>query len=1120
MRNLFFLFCTVAFAINPKPGLAQNKNIEIDNDMSISLEQVFELIQKQTDYRFIYRTEIIKKAPLVSLKKGRIKVDELLEKGLTPIYCVFEITENGTIIVKEKVSPNNFDQQDRKISGKVTSMVTKEPLIGVTIGVMEADKVLGGVVTDFDGNFSFSITSKITRLRFSMIGFKTKYITLTESDTYNIQLEESLEELKEVYISTGIFERKAKSFTGAATVITKDDLVRVGNINVLQAIQNIDPSMVILDNLEMGSNPNALPELQMRGTSTFPIKKTSLAESLKGNFQKSPNQPLFVLNGFEASIEQVFDLDINRIESVTLLKDAAAKAIYGSRAANGVVIIETEKLTSEKSIITYNASIDVEIPDLTSYNLTNSLEKIEAERIDGMYIPKFNDAEDYARLQQLYNYRKKLALEGLDTDWMAKPLQIGIGQRHSITAELGGDDLRILGNISYRDAEGVMIGSFRKNISGSLTTSYRLDNLSFKNIMSVNSNNAEDSPYGDFGEYSKMNPYWRAKELDGTIPYYAEIGPNGERYTNPLFNSTLNSKIASSYFNFINNFYFEWLIIPELKATTRIGVNVKNSDADEFYPSNHTKFESTFSSERKGSYQINSGKSSNLSGDININYNKTINKHFFFANIGFNISEFKYKEVAHKVEGFPSNLMDNIIFGRDYALDSRPTGIDGVSRDLGFLSVASYSYDDRFLTDLTFRKSASSQFGADKRWANFWSLGMGWNLHNEKLLEGSILDQLKIRGSLGSTGNQNFNTNASIATYSYYLESLYQGFTGSYLQNMANSGLQWETKFDYNVGLDAKIKHLSMRFDYYESFTENLITDITIPASTGFDMVKDNLGKIKNSGIEANASYLLYAKDRNFFSIHGSLSTNKNKIMELSDAMKSFNKSIDEQASDKGNSQPLHKYEDGMSMNAIWAVKSLGIDPSTGNEIYLDRDGNTTYEWKAEDMVVVGNSNPSYSGNFGFNGEYKRVGLSVTCRYLGGGQMYNQTLVDKVENVDMNYNVDRRVLTGRWLYPGQVALYKRLGTYGVDPEGDNTYVYYNEKTRATSRFVQDRRDLDIAAINVYYDFNDQLVKNLGLERLKLSFNMNDVIKISSIKIERGTQYPFTRTMSFSLSATF
>lgn len=175
-----------------------------------------------------------------------------------------------------------------------------------------------------------------------------------------------------------------------------------------------------------------------------------------------------------------------------------------------------------------------------------------------------------------------------------------------------------------------------------------------------------------------------------------------------------------------------------------------------------------------------------------------------------------------------------------------------------------------------------------------------------------------------------------------------------------------------------------------------------------------------------------------------------------------------------------------------------------------------TYNWNVNDMIVCGDSESKYRGNFGVNGEYKGIGLSVVFRYLGGGKMYNQTLVDRVENIDVYYNVDRRVLSGRWQEPGQHADYKILGDYW-DSENE---VWVNEKTRATSRFVQKRNELDFASLTAYYDFKREWIQKIGLERLKLSFYMNDICKFSSIKVERGLDYPFARTMSFALSATF
>lgn len=1104
---LYFLTTTSLFQASEK----NPKNLITLKLSDITIGQLFDQIELSTDYRFVYKVQDIDLTKKIDVDAKNQDIETLLTDVLATLQTSF--TLNGKQIILKQDNKTNISisysdniEVQKSVSGTITNDLGN-PFPGVYIVKKNTND---GTLSDLDGKYTINVSPQDT-LVFSYLGYTTTSRIVGQQSTINVQMKQSTSELSEVIIN-GIFERKAESFTGSAVTFTKEELSRVGNQNIFQTIQNIDPSIAILDNFELGSNPNALPDMQIRGTSTFPGEGV---DGFKGNYLKSPNQPLFILNGFEVTVERVFDLDFNRIKSLTILKDAASKSLYGSRAANGVVVIETDQLKNSETRITYNAMMDVELPDLSSYNLTNSLQKLEAEQLNGFY--EARNVEDYIELQQLYNSRLKLAKEGLNTDWMALPLRNAIGQRHSLGVELGGQNLRVFANLNYQKKAGVMKDSYRENIGGGITTMYSIDNLKFRNITTVISNSAAESPYGTFNEYAIMNPYWRAKNIDGTMPYYAEFFDADNNYTNPLYNSTIGVKNESSYFNFINNFYLEWQLIPSLKTIARIGVDVKRNDADEFYPGQHTQFDNYVDDERKGSYQVNNGKSTFLTGNLNLQYSRNFGKHFVFGNASFDINERKYEELQHLAEGFPSSRLNNITFARAYALDSRPIGISGISRELGFLAVGSYVYDNRFLSDLTLRSSASSQFGADKRWSTFWSLGLGWNLHNESVFRKSVFEQLKVRGSLGSTGNQNFNTNQSIVTYAYYQDAFYQDFPGSYILNLGNPNLQWESKFDYNIGLDTKIGGLSLRFDYYENYTENLITDVSLPYSNGFDSVKENLGKVKNSGIDANATYLIWSNGTNFLNVNFGIATNTNKIVELSNAMRSFNESQEELAADEENNTPVLRYEDGMSMNAIWAVQSAGIDPASGREIFINKDGSTTYEWDATQMVVVGDNNPKYRGVVGISGEYERFGLSVTARYLGGGQLYNQTLVDKVENVDMNYNVDERVLTGRWQYQGQQSYFRGIRVFNYATNG---YTFDRSLTKPTSRFVQDRNELDIAAISAYYDFGKSINKALGLERLRLGFNMNNVVKFSTIEIERGTLYPFSRTMSFSLTATF
>lgn len=992
------------------------------------------------------------------------------------------------------VSAAYAQQKTITLHGMVVDEVG-EPLPGAT--VMDANHSASGTVTRTDGSFDVIVGATCDSLRFSFVGYQT--ITRSIRNISLVRMQPVAQTVGEVVV-TGIYTRKAESFTGSAVTVTGKDLLRVGNQNVLQSLKNLDPTIYIADNLSMGSDPNSLPSMSMRGTSSFPGETSSL----KSSYQKDPNQPLFILDGFETTVEHVMDMDMNRVESITILKDASAKALYGSKAANGVVVIETKRLMGNEALITYNGNLSLEMPDLTSYDMCNALEKLQVEMAEGMYTDE--KVTEQERLTKLYNARKKLALEGLDTYWLSKPLHTGVGHKHSLDVEVGDSrSLRAVLNFTYNEVNGVMKESQRKNISGDMSLSYRKDNFLFRDILSILSNKSIDSPYGNFGSYVRMNPYWQATDENGQVLRWAEA-----KVANPLYDATIGTSITSSYTSFVNNFYAEWTITPDWKAVLRLGATQKRNDADSFYPFAHSMF-ADYTTDlllaRRGEYIAENGKETSLSGDLNLNYNKAFGKHSLFGNAGFFMSETKSSAYQYIAEGFSNNQAADISFAKQYAEGTTPISSASINREASFLLAASYDYDGRYLADATIRESASSLYGSDKRWANSWSFGLGWNLHNEKFLKDvDWLKQLKLRASVGLTGNQNFNTNAAIATYRYYAGVTYEGQTGAYLSNMPNRGLMWEQKKDYNIGLDLKMAGLSLSFDYYRADTKNMLTNITIPTSTGFGIVKDNLGLVRNSGIEAKASYVAWQGKEGFVSVYGSMVYTKNKIVRLSESMRSYNERMLKQAEDTKTSTPVLMYQDGLSMKTIWAVPSAGIDPQSGKEIYIKKDGSYTYTYDSSDMIAAGDETPKYRGTAGFTAEYKGIGLSATLTYLAGGQMYNYTLVDRVENADIQYNVDRRVLLGRWQTPGQITAYK----------GYNA----SEVTRATTRFVQDRNELNISSISAYYEVPESIYRKLYMKRLRAAVYLNDIATFSSIKVERGTSYPFARTLSFSLTGTF
>ncbi len=1074
--------------------------------VNMPMNAILKEIQSQTGIEFVYSSDIdpATMGNFTIEAEDKLLKDALYDLLKTTKYT-YSISSDRLVIVlrEESESTEQVDDKEEKVINKGRLVDESDnPIIGATIFIKNSTM---GALTDANGEFSIEVAIGDI-LDISFVGMRSIEYTVTGAQNNLIfVMKRDVSKMDDVVV-TGIFKRKGESYTGASETYTAKDLLRVGNQNIFQSLKNLDPSLYVMDDLDLGSDPNAMPNMRIRGNTSIDMEVSST--EFKGNYQNKPNQPLFILDGFEVSVEKMFDYDMNRIQSVTILKDAAAKALYGSKAANGVIILESKILLGDKPIVSYTGGVDITMPDLSSYNLTNAAEKLLVEQIDGMYTSDFS-VDGQASLWNLYNDRAKLIAEGLDTYWLSKPLRTGVANKHNISVEVGNSSsLRASIDLSYNNSQGVMIGSDRTTITGTANISYRVKNFLFRNIMSITDNKSNDSPYGAYSEYTKMNPYWQAIDpVTNQVTRWAESG-----IPNPMYDALIGTVYQESYTNVTNNFYAEWNINKELKLSGRFSVDLKNSDADDFLPANHSEFANTYNINDildAGSYTYEYGESAKVAFDLNLNYNKSINDHNIFANAGTFISDYSSQSVRSEAVGFPSNMGADLTFARQYISNETPQTFSSLIREISFLAFASYDYKSKYFAELTYRYGASSLYGRDNRWAGAWSAGIGWNIHKEKIFENmDNLRQFKLRTSYGISGNQNLNTNTTVTTYRYFTGSNYIGQAAAYMELLANNELDWEQREDFNVGLDFALSNFNLRFDYFDSVTHNAVATTPIVTSTGFEYVMDNIGKVNNRGYELYIGYTIFQNAEGFFNIFASGTTEESTLLELSDNMREYNEIQSAIAIENNSTEPVKMYYDGMNMNTIWAVQSLGIDPNTGNEAFLTRDGDVTYDYSALDLIAAGIDSPKYRGNLGFTAEYKGFGLSATFTFLGGGQLYNSTLVDRVENVDINYNVDKRVLEGRWLESGQVTQFKRLDNNNANAE----------KTQATTRFVQDRNEFDISSLSFYYEVPTNILKKTPFSRLKASLYMNDVYQFSSIQIERGLNYPFARTLSFSITA--
>ena len=1108
LLTLFMLlgFCTCHATISAQEA-------RIDLKMSdATLSQVFRNIEQLTEYMFIYKSEDVQSIQHINVDVRQTMVRDVLEKCLENTGLSFLFKEN-VIIIQKKTTDQ--EKKENRITGKVTDE-KKEPLPGVTV-IIKGTKL--GTVTDVDGKYTLAVPVGNNALVFSMIGMKQKEEVIGKRTQIDVVMEEEISELEDVVV-TGYYTQAKNSFTGAARTITAEELQMGGNQNILTALQNVDPSFMKIDNNLAGSNPNVVPEFQIRGAGSI--------SGIESEYEGNPNTPVFIVDGFETTAEKVYDMDPYRVASITLLKDAAATAIYGSRASNGVVVITTNAPANGKMQVSYNVDASFYIADLSDYNVCNAVEKLEIEKLAGMYTSK--SVNQQLTLNKWYNEKLANIERGYDTYWLDKPLDaVAVANKHSLRLDGGNDNIRYGIELGYSNTPGVMKESGRRRLALGMELQYIYKNLTFRNNLTYSNVKAINSPYGSFSVYTKRNPYVRYKDDDGNYIYkvdeYVPIGGGGlgKDYYNPLYNTTLNTTDEEKYNDVTNNFGVDWSIMDGLRLKGSFSFTHQNTYKDNFKPAKHTDFADYEDDDfdRRGSYVGSRGENYSYDASLVMTYFYQLEKHVINANLGWNLQESVTREFTVKTEGFPNENLDYISFATQYEKDGSPAGDEYTSRLVGFLGNLNYSYDERYLLDLSFREDASSRFGSDKRWAPFWSVGLGWNLHNEGFLKNvTFINRLKIRGSYGLTGSQNYNPYQAMTTYKYLTGERYHHTVGAEVMALGNEKLGWQRTLQQNYGVDIDLwdERINFTGNYYIKLSKDVLTTVTLPPSLGFNSYMDNLGEVKNYGYELNLRVALVKNlsKQLYWSVNATALHNKNKLLKISNALRAYNDNQDEDtmsgSKSKESNRPKVRYVEGKSMNSIWVNQSLGVDPATGNELFQAVNGDIVTTWSTDNYVIGGCTDSDLEGTFGTNLAWKGLQLNVIFRYSYGGQIYNQTLVDKVQDADLRENVDRRVFEERWQKPGDRVMFTKL-IGGATANATSV-------TKPTSRFIEDNNWLELSTLNLSYEFKMPWMKKIGLKRLKALFYMNDVFRVSTVKQERGIDYPFARNFSIGLQARF
>ena len=1106
-----------------------------------TVEQVVLEVEKQLKQAFFFSKREVDVTRKISVNFKRASLNEVV-LGIFGEGYRYRLQGN-MIVIMPKAPESEKEEKSVLMKGVVVDK-DEVPLPGVTV-LIEGTTV--GCATDVDGKFSLSLPKELKGVVviFRFVGMETRSVNLEDirdkgilagTKELKVVMQEQAEEMDEVVV-TGIFTRKKEGFTGSATRVSGEELKRMTSGNVLKALQMLDPGFKMNASNLMGSNPNAIPDFQMRGQASMGNYQSDDVVVLRGDVNTRPNQPLFVLDGvIGVDATTIMDLDPEQVESITLLKDAAATVIYGSEAANGVVVVETKAPVPGKLRFTYNGNYELQWPDLSVYDLMNAKEKLQIEELAGFY----NNKDDMEAMNHLLYLRQEV-LRGVDTYWLAEPVQTAFAHRHGLTVEGGDRMLRYKIYLGARWAPGVMKKSDLNTKTGKIDLNYRVGKILINNSLTVDySDGARTSPYGNFQDYAQVNPYYRKRDERGNVKqvlddFYAgaKLVGLGEETTltlNPLWNAQFDSKDDSRDFEVREALKVEYLPVESLRLSLDFTLSRNDGTVEMFKPAQHNDFYFETDPAKKGIYESTKREENQYRLSLSGAWNKSFGDHLLAVFARYSMNESSMKTTAFAMKGFPNDKLSEIHMGTEF---QNTTGSESVARSLAFVMTLNYSYKQRYALDYSMSVNASSEFGKNNRYAPFWSLGVRWNLDRENFIQKlGIFDELILRGTYGSTGAQGFTPYQSLQMYTYTnLMKTYKSsdVVGTEIYGLGNPDLKWQQTENYNVSLDFSMWRniVSAKLEYYEKYTKNTLLDYSMAPSVGFSTMKENLGKISNKGYEATLRLMPYSNPTKqaYWNIIFTGSHNKSRIEEISNALKVMNEKQMEIAAEeediyaadfftapKRQKRPLPRYENGYSQTTIWAVRSAGIDPQTGREMFITRDGQLTNEYSAMDQVAVGDTEPKFQGTVSTTFTYKGFSLTLAGQYRWGGQVFNQTLIDKVENANLRKNADRRALYSRWQKPGDQVFFKAI-------DGD----VYKTDTKESSRFVMDDNEFYFSSMNLSYRVEGQKcqwLQRVGISSATLGLYMEDICRFSTVKMERGIDYPFSRRVSMSLSVTF
>lgn len=980
---------------------AQSVSLQIKN---VPVKEAIEQLKSKSGYSFVYKVGELDTKRIVSVEATQLR--DAVEQILQGQHFTYEIKGKNIIVQKspQQKEGNPSASKKQRVTGQVKD-TNGDPVIGASI---KEKGTTNGVISDLDGNFSLEIPEG-SELEVSYIGFATQLLRPEDGKALSVTLKEDSEQLDEVVV-VGYGTMKKSDLTGSVSSIKIDELKEGIGTSVDQMLFGKSAGVSVVQN---SGEPGGGFSINIRGASSInagvaplyvidgiPIDNSRAIESgsiVGFNSNRSPRNPLSSLNPSD-------------IESIEILKDASATAIYGSRGANGVVLITTKSGKAGKTRISYSGTVSFSSP-------ANKLRLLNAAD----YKRVLNEIIDEGGEQELYKVGD-IANNGLGTDWQDEVTQKNaVNHEHQLSFYGGNEKTNYYASLNYTNQEGIVRNTSFERWGGRLNLRSDINErltISFNASGSYVSDHFVANGYGINAEagvlYAAYNydPTLAVKDESGTYVRSTILSVD-----NPVAIQEGMTSHSSTY-RILASAYGEYHILDGLTAKLSLGTDFVNENRKNFISSL-----TQFGDDNNGVGSNQNSEKSNYIIEGTLNYSRMFDKHTIGGLFGMSYQRFVNSSMNSRAANFPDESLgaDNLQLGNQetFRIANSVTG----NRLASYISRLNYGYDDRYLVTVTFRADGSSRFGKNHRFGYFPSAALAWKISNESFLKGSdIISLLKMRLSWGRTGNQEIGNYPALSTYSAGNSAIWNGSAtiGTAPSKIPNPNLKWETTDQYNIGIDFGFlrNRINGSIDYFGKKTTDMLLQLPIPQSTGYSSQLTNIGRIDNKGFEFSLNTVNI--DMHNFSWNSSFtfSTMSNKVKDLggiNEIIIGAGYTHVEQVAIRRPGSPLNAYY-GYEVAGVWQKNDdysvMKEDYSPGDLKYVDQNGDGVINDK--DRIILGDSFPDFSWSFGNTFNYKNVGLYIFFEGVQGVDMLNGNLIDNYFPISFRRNKLSELYLNRW----------------------------------------------------------------------------------------------------------